>query len=827
MRVVLMDFGLAKGRDLELTSSRAGGLLGTLRYAAPEQLAAASLRVGPAADVRGLGVTLWELLTRRRLFAEAEDERQLATMVHDQDVPRLRTVDPGFDRDLEAIVARATERRVADRIATAARLAEYLQLYLDGKTLPIRPPTILELAGRWAHKNGAALGTAAAFLILATILAIATKVASDAQFRRLQADAEAEIERGTVALLNADPTSAQRLLAGALGKIGSESRLRSLGVRAQRVLDQANRRLEEQGKRQRDRRRFDDFMNHYDLALWNGTLFTGRDSGVERARESASEALGLFGLADSRTNTVPLDLSTLQLERREKARIKAGCYELLKLLALLEPANGADVTTTGGRSDAPPNRAGEFRDRASRLIPGLGPGPLASGRAYDALATSAAALQEDADLFTSVDRFLNGLAHYYAHDLKESARQFEGALQVYPDHYWSQYFLALCHLKTGRWSEAKIAVGACLSRKPGSPWPLMLRGYVAGELNDFEAAEADFAAAMNREPDDYGILVNRGAMRLRQGRLAEASDDFRRAIDREPKQYQAYANLAQVYSAQKRWSEAIKQLEQAIERAPAVASLYRSRSRIHLDSGNAAAAQRDLARAIQLAPADPLAHLWRAEEHLANDRYREAVESFDIYERLAVPDAQFYQGRGLARAKLEDYSGAVADYSRSLSLQPNTNVHTRRGWAYTLYPDQLALCDFKEGIKLNDENLEAHVGKGFILARQGKYREATAEAKLVRPLTLPDWQMRINVACIYSLAFDRAKADTGSTDHLALAQRYGEAALALIRTSLEMAADPPSRQSAWQAIAADPALDPLRGLPGFARLEAEFGGRAR
>jgi hypothetical protein len=34
-----------------------------MRYAAPEQLAAANLRVGPAADVRGLGVTMWELLS--------------------------------------------------------------------------------------------------------------------------------------------------------------------------------------------------------------------------------------------------------------------------------------------------------------------------------------------------------------------------------------------------------------------------------------------------------------------------------------------------------------------------------------------------------------------------------------------------------------------------------------------------------------------------------------------------------------------------------------------------------------------------------------------
>jgi WD40 repeat protein len=161
-RVVLMDFGLAKGQSLSLSASRQGGFLGTLRYAAPEQLAAATMKVGPAADVRGLGVTLWELLTRRRLFAHAEDERQLAALVHEQDVPLLRAVDPGLDRDLEAIVARATERRVADRIPTARQLADYLQLYLDGKPLPIRPPTAAELLRRWAAHHRGLVGSAAA-----------------------------------------------------------------------------------------------------------------------------------------------------------------------------------------------------------------------------------------------------------------------------------------------------------------------------------------------------------------------------------------------------------------------------------------------------------------------------------------------------------------------------------------------------------------------------------------------------------------------------------------------------------------------------------------
>ncbi|MBC8868505.1 MAG: serine/threonine protein kinase [Planctomycetes bacterium] len=143
-RVVLMDFGLAKGQSTALTSTRSGGLLGTLRYSAPEQLAAANMPIGPTADVRGLGVTMWELLTRQRLFGEADDERQLATWVLNRDVPLLRSVDPALAPDLEAITAKATERNVESRIQSAGQLAEYLELYLAGKPVPIGAPKAVE-----------------------------------------------------------------------------------------------------------------------------------------------------------------------------------------------------------------------------------------------------------------------------------------------------------------------------------------------------------------------------------------------------------------------------------------------------------------------------------------------------------------------------------------------------------------------------------------------------------------------------------------------------------------------------------------------------------
>ncbi len=169
-RVVLMDFGLAKGGSLSAGTTEAGGLMGTLRYAAPEQLAAGKQEVGPAADVRGLGVTFWELLTRRRLFAEARDEAELAEKVLRQDVPPLRTIDADFHPDLETILVRATERHPDDRIATAGKLAEYLQLYLDHKHLPLRRRTRLERLHGWVRDHGKAIAAVAAAVAVTVLL---------------------------------------------------------------------------------------------------------------------------------------------------------------------------------------------------------------------------------------------------------------------------------------------------------------------------------------------------------------------------------------------------------------------------------------------------------------------------------------------------------------------------------------------------------------------------------------------------------------------------------------------------------------------------------
>lgn len=212
--IVLMDFGLAKGRNVSQAVSVPGGFLGTLRYAAPEQLASAMLTVGPQADVRGLGAVMWELLARRRLFGDARDEAQLSQYVLHRDVPRLREINADFDADLDAIVARATERNTDDRIQSAERLAEYLDLYLDGKPLPIRPPTTAEMVRRWVREHRPLVRSAA----VAALVVIASVITAFVLVNDARKDAEA------LAASNEQLAVEAQRLAGAQAKLARDNK---------------------------------------------------------------------------------------------------------------------------------------------------------------------------------------------------------------------------------------------------------------------------------------------------------------------------------------------------------------------------------------------------------------------------------------------------------------------------------------------------------------------------------------------------------------------------------------------------------------------------
>ncbi|MGE5185460.1 MAG: serine/threonine protein kinase [Acidobacteriota bacterium] len=110
----LIDFGVAKTVG---THTSTGIIKGKLAYVAPEYLDG---KLDRRADLWGLGVLAWELLTNRRLFDG--DDVMCVQRVHDMPIDPPSHHNPDVPRDLDVIVMTALERDPAMRWQNAAAM---------------------------------------------------------------------------------------------------------------------------------------------------------------------------------------------------------------------------------------------------------------------------------------------------------------------------------------------------------------------------------------------------------------------------------------------------------------------------------------------------------------------------------------------------------------------------------------------------------------------------------------------------------------------------------------------------------------------------------
>jgi WD40 repeat protein len=162
----LTDFGLAKLVDSADVRTRTGVLLGTPEYMAPEQVDGTLGGIGPATDVYGLGVTLYELITGKRAFA-ADSPADTLRRIAQGEAAAPHEHCSGISRDLEAICLRAMQRRPSDRYRSAAELAADLRRFLAGEPTAARPLSPLGRAFKWGRRRPAA----AAVLVMGSLAA--------------------------------------------------------------------------------------------------------------------------------------------------------------------------------------------------------------------------------------------------------------------------------------------------------------------------------------------------------------------------------------------------------------------------------------------------------------------------------------------------------------------------------------------------------------------------------------------------------------------------------------------------------------------------------
>ncbi len=200
---VLLDFGAAREID-GVTMTREGGVLGTLSYMSPEQLAGASL--DRTTDVYSLGVTLYELVTGERPHRASTPEAMVAA-IQQRPVRDPRALNAAVGRDLAAVIQKAVALSPKDRYPRAREFADDLLAVLDGRPTRAKAPGVLGRTLRWARRRPAVaalaalllVGTPSAGLLLSSYLSDRPKAReTEVRDRRMRLDRE--IERGFVAL---------------------------------------------------------------------------------------------------------------------------------------------------------------------------------------------------------------------------------------------------------------------------------------------------------------------------------------------------------------------------------------------------------------------------------------------------------------------------------------------------------------------------------------------------------------------------------------------------------------------------------------------------
>jgi serine/threonine protein kinase len=155
--VKLLDFGIASAlSEVKPEHTEQGTFRGKLAYMSPERLRNEPL--DGRSDLYALGVMLWEILTRRRLFRGGSDAETFKNVM-EMPVPPPSTHRPDVPPSLDAIVAKALARDPGSRYQTGQALADDLEEVMRETKLKSRmlPKLLVDLFGSGRHSSQVAM----------------------------------------------------------------------------------------------------------------------------------------------------------------------------------------------------------------------------------------------------------------------------------------------------------------------------------------------------------------------------------------------------------------------------------------------------------------------------------------------------------------------------------------------------------------------------------------------------------------------------------------------------------------------------------------------
>jgi TolB-like protein/tRNA A-37 threonylcarbamoyl transferase component Bud32 len=524
---MVSDFGLAKWLDENSDLTRTLTTLGTPGYIAPEQAEWPAAELTSAADIYSLGAILFHLLAGRPPFVGAN----VFSVIHQAaaiPAPRLRSLAPSLDRDLETIVARCLERDPQARYQSAGALADDLDHWLRHEPIRARRIGIFTRGRKWMWRNPTTTALVASLVALAAVLGMTLWRSTSAR------PTPAGIAVLPFENLSADPENAF-FTDGVQDEILNDlAKIADLKVISRTSVMQ----YKSGGKR-----------NLRQIANELGVAHVVEGS-VQRA---ANRVRVTAQLIDARTDThlwverYDRPLGDVFAIQTDIAKAIAG-----QLQAKLSPAEKAAI-------ERPPTTnlvAYDHYLRAKKLwalqttrVP---------GDMREVIRLLDQAVAHDPTFVLAYCELAR--AHSYVH------------------------FLGIDHTSS-RVALAKEARDVALRLGPDRAEPHLAAAMVAYHCyRDYDTALAEIAIAQRGLPNDGSIFSLPAYIARRQGHWEQCTMNLERAVKRDPRNVWLLTDAAQTYQYERRFSEAAVAWDRILAVAPGDANTHMARALLDLES---------------------------------------------------------------------------------------------------------------------------------------------------------------------------------------------------------------------------------------------------
>ncbi len=540
---MVSDFGLAKWLDTSSELTRTLTIYGTPGYIAPEQARGSTAGLTAMADIYSLGAILFDLLAGQPPFI---GEHALAVIqeASEKRAPKLRTIAPRLDRDLETICDKCLEREPQSRYSSAGHLAEDLERWLAGRAVIARPVSPPVRTWRWSKRNPVVAAAVSAALI-STMAAIYLLLSHATPLVSL---------KKSIAVLPFENLSDKENVYFTEGI--QDEILTSLAAIA-------------------------------DLTVINRTSVMRYAAGAARNSPAIGRALGVTHLLEGSVQRIPgaMRVNTRLIDARNGTQLWAHTYEG-------EPADIFVIRTEIARTIADQLRA---RVSSSEGVE-IERRPTSDETAF-ALYTQGKTLLFQA---TSIDADKGAFLH--------AVELLDRAVARDPDFFSAYcqlvhaqaeiYFYNFDRTPERRGLAEKALQHAIRLRPEAGETHLAQAEYLYRCYSKYDRARAELALAARALPNNSRIYALTGYIDRRQGHWEEAVRNMEKALELDPENYVVLGQIAATYPYLRRFAEEAAAADRVLSLNPRDAGVRVTRAFVELEWHGNLQPYREAVRAI-------------------------------------------------------------------------------------------------------------------------------------------------------------------------------------------------------------------------------------